>query len=95
MQGPVVKAPGQALRHWLEMNAAMVEPKPAMRPALKPGRRRARLSQSGHIALAIAVVTLAGMGLVVGRKEAQTRSQNLAYCHLDPIRMQPCIGWHG
>jgi hypothetical protein len=91
MQGPVVKAPGQALRHWLEMNAAMVEPKPAMRPALKPGRRRARLSQSGHIALAIAVVTLAGMGLVVGRKEAQTRSQNLAYCHLDPIRMQPAM----
>jgi hypothetical protein len=87
----VVKAPGQALRHWLEMNTAMAEPEHATRPTLKPGRRRARLSQSGHMALAMAVVILAGMGLVVGRKEAQRRTQNLAYCHLDPIRTQPAM----
>lgn len=87
----MVKAPGQALRHWLEMNTAMAEPEPATRPTLKPGRRRARLSQSGHMALAMAVVILAGMGLVVGRKEAQRRTQNLAYCHLDPIRTQPAM----
>lgn len=73
------------------MNAAMAEPKPVTRPALKLGQRPARLNQSGHIALALAVVTLAGMGLVVGRKEAQRRTQNLAYCHLDPLPKQSAI----
>ena len=79
------------MRHWREVNPAVAVPNPAMRPALKPGRRRARLSQSGHMALAMAVVTLAGIGLVVGRKEAQRRTQNLAYCHLDPVRTQPAM----
>lgn len=71
------------------VSAKAAEPIPVTRTGQKPERRDGRLSQAGHLVLASSVVFLACSGLVIARKEAQTRLQRLAYCQREAIGPQP------
>lgn len=79
---PVVKVPGQALLGWLVMSEAATEPNPTTHTAPKTVRR---LSNTGHLLLAIALISLACSGLLFFRKDAQNRVQKLQYCQRETV----------
>lgn len=85
---PVVKIPGQAMLGWLVMNEATTEPSPTSNTGPKTVHRQARLSNTGHLLLAMSVVSLACSGFLIFRKDAQNRLQKLEYCQRETAVLQ-------